>query len=268
MRPMRPMRPTLMARWTAAQRSRLARSRPSTPGGAPEVELALDRDVRGPLAVPLPSPSRFEERTRFVDAEVARAIGHGVAQVVVLGAGYDGRALRFGGSGPRWFEVDHPETQVDKRRRLSSLGAETGGVTYVGVDPVAGDVGGALGAAGHDALRPSLFVCEALFDHATLEEAANLCTSLRDRAPEGSTLAATFLVEPAVDRGAPSMLAAFDRWRDVVTATSRSDYRAGDPGKLMVVTGWGVIRSSSSPQNRRGAHLVAVACEPSPLSAP
>jgi methyltransferase (TIGR00027 family) len=218
------------------------------------------------------SRSRFEDRTRFVDSEVARAIGRGVAQIVILGAGYDGRALRFAGGGPRWFEVDRPETQVDKRRRLSSLGADAHGVTYVGADPRAEHVGVSLDAAGHDALRPSLFVCEALFDHMTLEAAVNLCGSLRERAPEGSTLAATFLVVPPVDRGAPAMLNAFDRLRDAVGATLRNNYRDGDPEKLMVVTGWRVARSSPptpqptpTPPGRR-SQLLALACEPSPLA--
>ncbi len=134
-----------------------------------------------------------------MDSEVADAIGRGVEQVVLLGAGYDGRALRFGGGPARWFEVDRPETQADKRRRLDSLGADPDGVTYVGADPRAEPVGVSLDAAGHDALQPSLFVCEELFDHMTLEAAVNLCGSLRDRAPEGSTLAATFLVVPPVD---------------------------------------------------------------------
>jgi methyltransferase (TIGR00027 family) len=235
------------------------------------VELALDRDVRGFVSVPLLSRSRFEERTRFVDSEVARAIGRGVAQIVILGAGYDGRALRFAGGGPRWFEVDRPQTQLDKRRRLSSLGADVHGVTYVGADPRTEDVGVSLDAAGHDALRPSLFVCEELFDHMTLEAAVNLCGSLRDRAPEGSTLAATFLVVPPADRvakvrAAPAMLNAFDRLRDAVGATLRSNYREGDPEKLMVVTGWRVARSSPpTPPPGRRFHLRTLACEPSPL---
>jgi methyltransferase (TIGR00027 family) len=284
---MRPGRPSVTARWVAAQRARLARTRPSTPGGQPEVELALDRDVGGLVTAPLWWRSRFDERTRFIDSEVARAIGHGVAQVVLLGAGYDGRALRFGGSGPRWFEVDHPETLADKRRRLASLGAGADGVTYVGADPTSDGVGHSLGAAGHDAGRPSLFVCEALFHSTTLEAAVNVCTALRDRASAGSTLAATFLVEPAVDRAEPVLPDVLGRLRQVV-GTPRSDYSEGEPEKLLVVTGWRPVRSSSPPKRSssspkrswspskrswspskqgRRSHLHAVACEPSPVSA-
>ena len=148
---MRPGRPSVSARWVAARRARLARTRSSTPGGEPEAELALDRDVRGLVTVPLGPRNRLDERTRFVDSEVARAIGHGVAQVVLLGAGYDARALRFGGGATRWFEVDHPDTLEDKQQRLSSLGADQSRVTYVEADLTTDDVGASLGAAGHDA---------------------------------------------------------------------------------------------------------------------
>src|SRR4051812_24564990 len=34
-------------------------------------------------------------RTEFFDDAVLRAVGGGITQIVILGAGYDGRALRF-----------------------------------------------------------------------------------------------------------------------------------------------------------------------------
>ncbi len=254
----------MTARWVAAERARLARTRPSTPDGEPGAEVSLDRDVRGLVAVPLGPRRRLEERTRFVDAEVARAIGHGLTQVVLLGAGYDARSLRFGGGATRWFEVDHPETQVDKRRRLASLGTDRSQVTYVGADLMTDDVGTSLGAAGHDARHPSLFVGERLFDYLTLEAAVNLCTSLRTRAPEGSILAATFVVVPEEGTGASAVLDALDRLRQTVGAPRRSEYREGDAQRLVVVTGWRVVRFSSPPRSGRGSHLLALACEPSP----
>jgi len=56
-------------------------------------------------------------RTAFFDRVVVSAIDRGVAQVVIGGAGYDGRAFRYAKPGVRWFEVDHPATQADKRAR-------------------------------------------------------------------------------------------------------------------------------------------------------
>ncbi len=127
-------RPSVTARWVAAQRARLARTRPSTPSGDVEAEHRLYRDVAGPFVVPIGRPTGVAARTRIVDAEVAAALGRGIDQIVLVGAGYDGRALRFGGRAVRWFEVDLPSMQADKRRRLASLGIEPAGVGYAGVD--------------------------------------------------------------------------------------------------------------------------------------
>ena len=68
---------------------------------------------------------------------MARALGHGTTQIVLLGAGDDGRALRFGGGAVRWFEVDRPATQADKRSRLRALDIATTGTTYLGLDLLA-----------------------------------------------------------------------------------------------------------------------------------
>ena len=157
---MRSARPSVTARWVAAHRARIERTRPSIPGAELEGERRLYRDVSGVFAVPLGRLAGIAERTRVVDAEVARAIGRGTTQVVLLGAGYDGRALRFGGGAVRWFEVDLPATQADKRRRLDALGIRPVAVSYLPLDLATGDLDAALDAAGHDRAAPSLFVCE------------------------------------------------------------------------------------------------------------
>jgi methyltransferase (TIGR00027 family) len=71
------------------------------------------------------------ERTAFMDDETLRAINDGVGQIVIVGAGYDGRALRFRSHGVRFFEVDHPATQADKCRRVGKLGMPIDNVTFV-----------------------------------------------------------------------------------------------------------------------------------------
>ena len=259
-------RPSVTARWVAAHRARLAPTRPSTPDGDVAAEAALDRDVRGVFAVPLGWPTGMPERTRFVDGEVARALGHGVDQIVLVGAGYDGRALRFGGGATRWFEVDFPSTQADKRRRLAALGVARADVAYAGVDLLTGDLDRALDAAGHDAARPSLFVCEGLFTSLTLEAVVAVCRALRERASTGSVLVATFLVAPGDGSRGPALHAVVDQLLALVGERRRSEFFEGDPEKLMVVTGWRVARSASPPPGRRaaGRHLLALAAEPTP----
>ncbi len=88
----------------------------------------------------MPPPRRLrlrahlEARTRFFDAQVLSAMDQGIGQVVVLGAGYDDRPLRFRAPGVHFFEVDHPVTQADKRRRLERMGADCRGVTLASAD--------------------------------------------------------------------------------------------------------------------------------------
>ena len=195
---------------------------------------------------------------------MADALGRGLDQVVLLGAGYDGRALRFGGGSVRWFEVDHPETLADKRRRLDSLDLSVDNVRFLGLDLRSDDVEAGLASAGHDADRPSLFVAESLFQELTLESVAALGQALRARAAPGSVLAATFAVAPEPGGRGQAVREALDVVRRTVGQGRPSEFLPGDPQKLLVVTGWRVVRTSSTPPGwlGQGSTLVALAGEP------
>ena len=59
-------------------------------------------------------------RSRFAEDAARRALEAGVRQIVILGAGLDTFAYRIEPRpGLRVFEIDHPDTQRDKRRRLT-----------------------------------------------------------------------------------------------------------------------------------------------------
>jgi methyltransferase (TIGR00027 family) len=74
-------------------------------------------------------------RTRLIDDWLCQSVGAGVNQAVLLGAGFDSRALRLPAlAGARVFEVDHPATSAEKRRRLARLGADFAHVRFVPVD--------------------------------------------------------------------------------------------------------------------------------------
>lgn len=55
-------------------------------------------------------------RTRYFDDMLDTQIAAGFAQVVILGAGLDTRAVRKRAAGVRYFEIDDPETLELKRR--------------------------------------------------------------------------------------------------------------------------------------------------------
>jgi methyltransferase (TIGR00027 family) len=57
----------------------------------------------------------LQVRTFALDQEVARFAEAGGRQLIILGAGFDARALRLRHLGLRVFEIDHPATQAKKR---------------------------------------------------------------------------------------------------------------------------------------------------------
>src|ERR1700746_3832417 len=61
-------------------------------------------------------------RSRYAEDELTRAVGQGVEQYVVLGAGLDTFAYRNPHVGLRVFEVDHPDTQAWKYEQLQAAG--------------------------------------------------------------------------------------------------------------------------------------------------
>jgi hypothetical protein len=158
--------------------TRAGLDRPHSPDGDSTAQRALCAGMT--VSPPDWLRPSIEARTNFVDHQVQAAIARGIGQVVICGAGYDDRALRFRSRGVRFFELDHPGTQADKLRRLLGLAARTPaesggqgapassdslgrlGVTLAAVDFRTDDVGAALERCGHDRGAPSLFVCEGL----------------------------------------------------------------------------------------------------------
>jgi methyltransferase (TIGR00027 family) len=134
------------------------------------------------------------QRTRFFDEQVLSAIGAGVKQVVICGAGYDDRALRFRTSGVRFFEIDHPVTQADKAQRLRMMGADMKGLTLIPADFRADNIAAKLDDAGHKARCPTLFLCEGVLVYLDQQVNHRLLVELRSRAAPDSVLAASLAI--------------------------------------------------------------------------
>jgi len=165
--------------------------RPHTPAGDPLAQVQLCEGMP-PHVLSSRIPS-LQTRTRFFDDAVLHALAHDVSQIVILGAGYDDRALRFRSSGTRFIEVDQPATQIDKRARLDAIGA-LDLVTLASGDFAHDEIAPVLDAAGHDPGRASLFICEGLLVYLDQPTIVQLLTGLRGRAHPGSQLAASLAV--------------------------------------------------------------------------
>lgn len=126
-------------------------------------------------------------RVLWFDGEVVDAIGSGVRQIVTVGAGYDSRPWRFGADGVRFFEVDHPATQEDKRRR-----APGGGPVFVPADFLGDDIEALLVDAGLDPEVPTVFVVEGVTMYLDEAVVRHLLGSLAEVAAPGSRLAVDF----------------------------------------------------------------------------
>ena len=71
-----------------------------------------------------PGPSMTVTRSRYTEDILGKAVGQGVLQYVILGAGFDTFAFRRPEMLEKLqvFEVDHPVTQAFKRQRMAEAG--------------------------------------------------------------------------------------------------------------------------------------------------
>ncbi len=100
-------------------------------------------------------------RTRFFDDAVRDALADGIDQAVILGAGYDTRAMRLRAPGVTFYEVDHPATGAAKRAEVEALaGYAKDAAVYVGCDFERQDFVEELARAGFDRARPAVIVWE------------------------------------------------------------------------------------------------------------
>lgn len=111
-------------------------------------------------------------RHRLAEDALAEAVAaEHTRQVVILGAGLDTFAYRNPHLGLRVFEVDHPDTQAWKRKRLADAGIEVpGSVAYCPVDFAVRPLGDGLTEAGFEPGVPSFFVWLGVVPYLTLDQ--------------------------------------------------------------------------------------------------
>jgi methyltransferase (TIGR00027 family) len=226
------------ARRVAAHRLRCPRLA-TTFGRAADDEV-LSADVAADVEIHEGRMHRYLcRRTSFFDHVVVDALDADIRQVVLVGAGYDGRAMRFARDGVRFFEVDHPATQADKLARLSRLGLSTTGISFVEVDLTTGVLAERLAAAGLDAAAPSCVLLEGVASYLDEATISSTLRALRALAAPGSTLAVSVgFARRAADPEAAARSAAF---REAVAALGepvRNELSADEFAELLARSGW------------------------------
>jgi methyltransferase (TIGR00027 family) len=104
----------------------------------------------------------FNARTQYFDAVLLQESQLGLEQLVVLGAGFDSRSIRFAAPlrGVRMFEVDMPQVLSVRSERLVGVQAPAMPPIAVPIDFEHEDLGAALSARGYASDARTLFLWE------------------------------------------------------------------------------------------------------------
>jgi methyltransferase (TIGR00027 family) len=175
-------------------------------------------------------------RTRFIDDATESALRSGIAQVVILGAGYDARAYRITGmTGANIFEVDHPSSSARKRELVASvLGSFPRRLQFVPIDFNSNALASAMKSAGYDPSMRTLFIWDGVTNYLTeaaVDGTLHWCAS----AGAGSTLIFTYVHDSVIDSPETfegtrelfaTLRAAGERWTFGIEPSCLSDFLA------------------------------------------
>jgi methyltransferase (TIGR00027 family) len=134
-------------------------------------------------------------RSRLAEDSLASAIGRGISQYVILGAGLDSFAYRsaFARSG-RIFEVDHEPTQAWKRRQLAAARITVPeNVTFVAADFETWSLAADLIRGGFDPAAPAFVSWLGVTMYLTTEAIGRTFAELAMLAP-GSEVVADYML--------------------------------------------------------------------------
>jgi methyltransferase (TIGR00027 family) len=158
------------------------------------------REVEGERSLPAPQGLRQRMRQEYLKTQAMMMVARTVAiddairaarsaQLVILGAGLDGRAWRM----PELekvsvFEVDHPDSQREKRDRAARLTPASCDIRFVPVDFEHDALDAALAAAGHDESRSTTWVWEGVVMYLSRADIEATLAVVQRRSAPGSQL--------------------------------------------------------------------------------
>ena len=130
-------------------------------------------------------------RTRFIDDRLQDAIKQGLAQLVILGAGYDTRVLRLdlSKSDTAVFELDHPATQQAKQRRIKKNRLQLPDrVTFIPCRFDREDFTARLLDGGYDPTRTTFFIWEGVTYYLSPADVDRTLAFIANHSPDGSAV--------------------------------------------------------------------------------
>jgi methyltransferase (TIGR00027 family) len=144
----------------------------------------------------------FNARTKHLDAILQREIDEGLEQLVVLGAGFDSRAMRFDErlGAARVFEVDLPEVLAAKRKHLADAKLRLPKrLTHVGMNFSKDALVEKLVSAGYVNSLRTLVLWEGVTFYLRHEEVSAVLRFVREHTGHGSSVAFDYTTQPFFD---------------------------------------------------------------------
>jgi len=142
----------------------------------------------------------FNARTRYFDEVLGEQARQGLEQLVILGAGFDSRSLRFAEAlrTVRTFEVDLPEVLTLRAERLGSRAGVACSATAVPIDFEHEDLGTVLDRQGFSSTARTLFLWEGVTYYLPAA-AVQTVLSLVARSGAGSSVLFDYVTRAFVD---------------------------------------------------------------------
>jgi methyltransferase (TIGR00027 family) len=137
----------------------------------------------------------MQVRTRMLDDAARDFAEDGGRQLVLLGAGYDCRAIRLAElDGAAVFEVDHPATQRHKRAVLERIqvSSPSSHIAWDFEKRAMSELPAALAAAGHDPASRTLTIWEGVTMYLTEPAIEDSVRAIASYSAAGSKLAMTY----------------------------------------------------------------------------
>jgi len=179
----------------------------------------------------------MQVRTRVIDDALRAWLAGGGRQLVLLGAGYDCRALRLPElADAHVLEVDHPATQARKKSVLDQIGAHSPAeyVTWDFESRAMEDLPDVLAEAGLDVTAPVFTIWEGVTMYLTDVAIDASLRAIRAWSPAGSQLAMTYFAKSRIaqpnliTRAMKAVVATFgEPWKFGWTPDELPGYLAG-----------------------------------------
>ena len=130
-------------------------------------------------------------RTKVMDAAFVEALEAHFTQIVLLGAGFDTRALRFAGhnQGTRIYELDVPTTQAPKLEIYRKKGVHVPNeLVFAPIDFDREEIFDVLARCGYQDVGKTLFLWEGVSMYLSVEAVDDTLAFIRDHAASGSRI--------------------------------------------------------------------------------